>query len=422
MNGLYRKMSDEQLKQQSEEARERAVKSKKFEGEEGNYQWLGVKDFEAIYFYILPPFSDRMSIYREVWKCFQMPHEKNKVHTAWRSCEIFQPGIGDEDPVVQALNSVRKLAGDKVDRMFPSRKVYINVLSVGKRATDEVGEPMGEFEYFPSLGPCILGLSGGSFDSLITKMYAPGVKPIFYPETAVMVELIRIGGERVKYSVNLMGIKNPTGFSPQYENLFEKFGNEKVAELYQNIPDLDKMWRLPDEKAKAAAQNLANTIRVKMGGPQVQLPGVSGGGGTVIPIPAPSQSIVQGFVPPGVGTSNTDQSPATPAATTAVPPWMHHTPTSTPKADPTPPAPATATLPTPTPATPVSKPVSAPAASATDVLSVLALDPTPVPPKVGNKPICFSHYSMVQDSPKGHCVWCDSCSLKMVCEMSAKKV
>ena len=420
MNGLYRKMSDEQLKRQSEEAKERAVKSKKFGDGEGDYEWLGVKDFEAIYFYILPPFSDRMSIYREIWKCFQMPHEKNKVHTAWRSFEIFQPGIGEEDPVVQALNSVRKIAGDKVDRMMPSRKVYINVLYVGKRSTDEVGEPMGEFEYSQSPGPFILGLSGGSFDSLITKMYAPGVKPIFYPETAVMVELIRVGGERVKYNVNLMGIKNPTGFSPQYENLFEKLGNDKVAELYQNIPDLDKIWGLPGEKAKAAAQNLANTIRIKMGGPQVQLPGVSGGAGMVIPLPA--QSSAQGFVPPGV-TTNTDQSPAAPAATTAVPPWMHHTPTATPKSDPTPPAPATAPVstpvPTPTPATTVSKTPSA--ISDSDVLSVLASDPTPVPPKVGNKPICFSHYSLVQDSPKGHCVWCDKCSLKMICEMSAKK-
>jgi hypothetical protein len=396
MKGLYRTLNMETLQSEADNI---AKKNKEGGGRGKDVDWLSTETGWALYVYILPPFSERGAIGREVFKCYKIPDDKVKTHVSWRTYDIFEPGIGERDPVVNALRGVEKLAGDKINRMWPSRRVYLNVIANGKKQLDDSGNPVGPFIPFETPGPYVLDLSSGTYDQLITRMSAPGLKPIVYPEHAVLVEICRFEAKgRVNYSLKLMGNEDETGFTPRYDDLFEKYGKEQVEAIFGGMTNLDKMWVKADEEAIATANRIANTIRIKFGASDGSMPGAPGPGGTMSPFAAPGAP----FAPPA----------AQPAPAAAAPPAAQ-------PAQPVAPPPAAAPAAAPAPAV-------TPAADTTEDLSAVLASPpvSDTAPKNGDRPVCFKNFPKVQASAHDHKQWCaapNPCTFKMLCEMSSPK-
>jgi hypothetical protein len=399
MNGLYRRLSEEELLKQRKEATEKKSSPKSTRAE---IKRLGVADGEAVYFYVLPPYSDRNQISRELWKSYGI--EDKKYYTFWKTYEIFEPGIGEKDPVLQALRAVEKHAQGKIERFWPGRKVAVNVIYVGKKALDDTGNPVGTFVPSTEPGPFIFEFSSRSYDDLMAQAYAPSMKPIFYPEHAVMVECSRQkDGVRTLYNVQLMGNKGVQGFVPEYTNLFDKYGNDVMESILGGMVDLDKLWGMPNEETKAASHRIANSIRVRFGAP-----------GGIIGFPGPSGT--SSPFPP----QDPNQLPPR-SATFGPTPWDSPAPTAA--------APVTPVVPTPTAVIPVATqpaPVAVPAVEAPAEIPIevlLSVPPESQPPKLPGKvqPVCFKAFKLVQASQLGHAKWCGSCPFKLLCELSSNK-
>lgn len=414
MNGLYRRLTDDQLKGQQEAAKQ-ASKPK------SDRKYLRCEEGEALYFFLLPPFSDRMSISRDVWKYFNLPDDKNSIFVAWSTYDIYEAGIGEKDPILQALRAVDKHAGGKTSKMWPGRKAMMNVILAGKKKADESGNPIGEFIRPEKVEAAILEMSGGASNILMSRIMAPGLEPAFYPDKAIMIELIRkTENGKTKYSVDLVGTKDPMGggFKPNYVNLFETYGNETMTGILQNLTDLDSMWKGPKEEDKVIAHRIANAIRVKFG-----IPGVSGvqtASGALIPGPAAPH--VPGAAPPPPDGAPAPVSMPPRAIPSSAPPWI---PGASAPQPPTPtPTPAVVASALPA-AAPASPPPSTPAPAASNGVSLemlLSVEPIDAPPKEPGKvqPVCFKSFKAVQASPLGHKKWCGPCNFKQLCEMMSK--
>lgn len=455
-------------------ARTEAQQNQEARNNGGDVSFLKLKDGQSVYFYLAPPFDPQLPIYRTLWKYFNLPGDQ-RIMVAWKSFDVLKPGFSEGDPIAQAVEAIRKIDGEAAKNLWASRKAVVNVIPFGRSTVAADGE---ESDYRAESDPGIhvLEMTGATWDTLIIEMTKPGMQHIFLPETAVGVQLARINKNgKVEYRVRLMGNKTPTEFQPAYENLREHpVIGPKLDDLLKNVPNLYKMWGIPNEEKIAAYHRVATMIREKYGRPGGVSPGAIApdgsqnfgpnvptgappgmyppgtpavpGVGTFPPGAIPGSGVpVPGAVPPPTNAPGGAPSAAPGTAPVPATPQPASQPTSAPGATAAPPenkvegfgtksippppggpatfpAAANPASPTPTPAatpTPIS---GAPEASgATDLASVLARDPTETAPRdESGQPVCFRQYHTVQQHPHGS-QWCPGCAFKMVCEMGSPK-
>jgi hypothetical protein len=231
---------------------------------------------------------------------------------------------------------------------------------------------------------------------------------------------------------------------------------EEATACLSKLPDLDKLWPMPDEELVATAHRISTAIRMKFGLPdmpmfaaqspapqalyappmnQAYAPPMGPSAPPYAPVAAPRP--VAAYTPPMIPSAP----PYAPAAQPLVQPVIQ--PVVQPSAPPTmapspvsyapPVAVAPAPVPMSAPAPSVVPPVVAPpvqtaapgVAPPTPGISIekcaieLLGPKPPADPAMPNRPICFKNMNLISAGPNK--AWCDPCPFKVPCKMCSAK-
>jgi hypothetical protein len=454
------------MKQAAQAAQERAARRS-----QGSYTFYNLAEGTETYFYVLPPWSERGAIGRVVWQHFGVPEAKQ--YTCWQTYDIVHPGIGDQCPVCNALHAVEKVAGDALDRLWGKPRGRVNVLVVGHRKLNANGDAVEPFFPFAEENPRfpkILSLPISVYDELMLIQNGPGVGLVCMPDDAVMVIVKRSGtGIDTEYKLDFAGSRDVTGgFTPNRSKMFTS--EDEATACLSKLPDLDKLWPMPDEELVATAHRVSTAIRMKFG-----LPDTPMFAGTSAPAPqtlyAPMAQSAPSYAPPMMPSAPPYAPVASPRPSAAyVPPMTPSAPPYAPMAQPVAqpmvqpsapptmapspvsyaqpvvaaPPPVQTSTPAPSVAPPVvvqpvvvqpvaAQPVAAPSAQTaapgvappTPGVSIekCATEPLgpkpPADPAMPNRPICFKNMNLVSAGPNK--AWCEPCPFKVPCKMCSAK-
>jgi hypothetical protein len=359
-------------------AKERASK-----GPRGKVKYFDkIEPNTALYFYLLPPWSEEGRIFRMVYKHFNIPTDggkKSAVYTCWRTFDDVHPGLGEKCPVCEALRGVQAAAAgsEAYKKLWSSAKAYVNAKILGTRPLNEVGAPVSAPLTPPKGGDgtYALQLSYGAFHDLLAQISDPKVGWISDPDAAVAVTISRKDGAKTVYALALDGATSVTsGFIPTRTKMFEN--KEEEDRYLNNLADLVAMFPEPDEEDKVNGHKHANAIRLAFG--------VAGGLAGTPSFPSPEAK-------PWDSVPNAPTMPSTPFSS----------PASTPVA-------SAAPVVNPGPSVPVEKLFTEP------------YGPTPPPGVDGtNKPLCFGNTFKILASPNA--VWCSLCNVKTPCQIVSRK-
>jgi len=254
--------------------------------------FVSLEPNSRLYFYLCPPWSEAGLLGKQVWECYNLPcgsdeNKKWRRHTAWVTHEKEVPGIGAQDPIMQVLTKVRQAypgteAAKVADRSYPrSAKFYLNVIPVATvRLDSSKNEVEGTYSAITDVEVKKLNLSSAAFDELmrmVAQVSSPEMSPT-HPLTAVLFGLGKTGsGKETRYNVITVGTTVPgKGIVPNVDNLVEKWGEPRVEDLLDNLPDLDADFPPPTESKKVDTQMQAQALKdyflKKVGGVQQDAP------------------------------------------------------------------------------------------------------------------------------------------------------
>jgi hypothetical protein len=340
--------------------------------------YVSLSPNSRLYFYICPPWSEEGLLAKQVWECYNLPcgsdqNKKWRRHTAWLTHEKVSPGLGVQDPIMKVLSAVRESypgteAAKVADRSYPHQpKFYLNVIPVATVNLDSSKNELPDtYKAMDEIEVKKLNLSGAAFDELmrmVASVSSAESSPT-HPMTAVQFGLGKTGtGKETRYNVITVGSNVPgKGIVPDVDNLVDKFGEPKVEDMLENLPDLDADFPVPTESQKVDTQMQAQALKDYF----MKKLGVA-------------QQPEQAPAPPQV-----QQQEAPPVAPAAV-----ETP-----------------------------PVAAPAQiTSADIMGRnLGLDAAPK--NGGTAPICLKHIDKVSKSPNA--AWCATCPFQTPCKVGAQ--
>lgn len=325
------------------QAAEQAQKERAAKKAQGQFHFITMKDLGdcTLYFYLLPPWSQRGALYRQIWKHFKLPDASYAM--CWKSYDVFRPGMGEQCPICNALKAVEKHVDEKViDQMWSKGRSHINAFILGKRELNDRGDAVDPFiflEQFPKkLGvdpkrPRVIELPITVCDELMSQQNGP-MGFICIPKDAVVCILRRYGeGIDTDYKLTFSGVDDPIGgFRPTRTPMFQTPEDETAClgtKEAPGLPDLDRIWPLPDTEGVNEAHKIAQAIRMRFGLPdqavypsQYTAPVAASPGAQGYPAPgampqgAPAGVPPVGATPPGV--------PSAPSA----PPTQYYQPQS----------------------------------------------------------------------------------------------
>lgn len=412
------------IRQQAQAAQERAARRA-----QGNFKFHDIGKFSELYFFLLPPWSDRGALGRMVWRHFNLSVD-NKMFICWKTYDILKAGMGELCPVCNALKAVEVSAGEAIERMWSKARGHVNALILGSRKLDSTGSSIGLFVPFTEedpMAPRVLQLPQSMYDELMTQQANPQIGVVCMPDSAVAIIARRWGeGIDTKYKLEFEGNRSVSGFTPSRRPMF---ANPQMQETcLSRLPDLDKIWDLPGEE-QATAHKIANALRAKFG---------VGGPTMFAPMTGPAHTQTY----PAAGGYQVPQQAYVPPQAMAAPPFVPAVQTIQSPA----PAPQVAPVAVQTPWDGPSGPVSEPTVFATHVAGrdhapmaqMPAASSAPMPgvdlnrcftevvgpkppanPAEPNRPICFKYFGDIQASPNK--AWCDACPFKIACRMVSLK-
>lgn len=326
---------------------------------------------KTTFFYLMPPWSERGDFVREVWECFGLPQKH--FWTGWRTYEILSPGISEQDPVANFLKANQDgPKGEKIADMLPGPRYYGNALIVGTK------DGSGKWEPFDKPTEVqIVQLPVGVYNKICEVLAQPGNDTLLNPQGAAMLAVRKTGSGKTgtKYETQFCGsvAAGPGGGTIQRDNLLEKFGEDVISNILQNLPDLEAKWPMPDDAVQAKAQQIIRDLKAFISQGTSAPAGAQAGPGGSTMIGAPTAA------PPGGFGVQTGAQP--PAAGSVAPPSVNATP---PAAQPPQAVGAPVGAPTgaPAPATPPSAPVAPAATSVPEAGGTLtpAAPPAAAPP------------------------------------------
>lgn len=248
-----------------------------------------------VFFYLLPPWSDRGLVAREMWECFGLPNRAR--WTAWRSWDYRSPGIGDQDPVVNEMLRLKQEGFLKVEEMLPSSRYYANALIVGEQdpttSTWEAKEP----------SVSILALPSTVYNEICKLWSQPGYETLAHPKGAILITVIKTGqGMQTRYSTTVHQQIGPQGYQPVREDLFQRYGQDTMVEILKGIKDLDNsgpFFRPPGDDVKVKGQGIVRDLRAKFSGASTLPPGAVAGPGSQVSMGGPPVAFGRGAVGPG---------------------------------------------------------------------------------------------------------------------------
>jgi hypothetical protein len=407
-----------------------------------NLQFFKFQSGQMASFYLLPPYNERGICALEVWKCFELPSRQR--HTAFRTWEDRQPGIMNEDPVEDAIEKLSQVNETAARVMRPKASYHANILLIGTSDVDASGhvipgtirQPRELFVYTTRLPLTV-------WDEIVPRISDPR-GAISNPQSAVRIFVTARGKDiNTRYQVAFASRMGPDGVEVlEHEDLFQTYGAENMQKILSHLPDLDRVWPIPDEEARVKARIVADSI-LRLAVQSTQL------GSSPVPQQPPS---VQGEFfrapsspPPSPSFQTQTPSPPSFQAPSASPPGIPPSPpppqsfqapsASPPGIPPSPPPPQSFQAPSasppgippgapsPSPQPSFSPPRMGQVSQATngvtmeDILS-RSLG-TEYPPQAGPAmpPPCFGRIHEVEKSPNA--VWCGNCNYRDSCEMTA---
>lgn len=312
------------------------------QADKGNQFFDLVKGRTWVFF--LPPWAaNRRILGKPVYRSYlQKALGEKKTHVSYKTHESV-PGsnlTGAMDPVVTVLNELKDIIGETeaLKDSWPRCRYYSNVIVVATQEGDDLAN-LGPLKTVPPT-VSILQYPKGVYDAIAKKIREIGGS-IVHPASAVCVGINKTGkGLKTEYSVVVAGQESPTGFQAARENLFEKFGQEVMTEILQNLVDLDGIFKIPTaeqiEEAKQLAEQLRSNLAAGGGvGGAFAAPGGAMGMGSVAPppvgqtapgavpvtpsVPGPPAATPPAAAPAAPAPPTTGQAPAGPPPTTTAP-------------------------------------------------------------------------------------------------------
>lgn len=377
----------------------------------GSGKFFKLGDWSAVYFHLMQPWNERGMLFREVFECFNLPPPPGKKwarHTAWKTWEHEEPGISLKDPVIRVLEEYKDSLKDVVQKIRPSPKYYCNILVIGTQKVNKDGSLQAD-SYEEQVTPQVYTLAltppvCREIMKYLDQALKTAAGTLTNPFAAGLFSLAKVekqqeGRTQTAYIVKVMGTEvPPQGMVPNRYNLVEKYGEERMAYLDNNLPDLDAMYPVPTEGQRVEAELLARVLKEKL-----------------------SIALSKTKTAKEVGATETKDgtlvvAPPTQPAQPAPPP-----PSSSPAATP-PPAETKVEVqgppPAPPPAASEAPPPATGAITSKDIMT-RNLGLTDAPRTPDNKPVCFAHYSHVSTSPNGK--WCESCTWRRPCKLTESK-
>jgi hypothetical protein len=236
-------------------------------------KFIKVAPHSVISFFLLPPWSAKGMIAKEIWECYGLPArqgQKWSQHIAWSTYESLEPGISARDPVVNVLREISAVGGTKlVEKLMPSKSFYINVMVRGVSSLNKDGSVVPN-SYVENNPPTVglLRLTPPTYASLARVLVSMAAHPPYHYLSAVPFSLakgikVQQGGrELTSYTLLPEGRTTAKGMVPDMVNLVEEYGESFVRDAYtQRLADLDMMYPLPTESKRVEADMWASEIR-----------------------------------------------------------------------------------------------------------------------------------------------------------------
>jgi hypothetical protein len=457
----FHRVNEEALRTEAAHAKQRQAKR-------GRGDWRFYNKFRPgyTYFFLLPPWAPTAGVPgRHVWKHFSMPDESNKVITCWKTYDVYQPGMGDQCPICEAVHAISTANADAARNMRANASVAINACILGYRSAQnapfELFMGTSEEEHAQAHLPFIMELRASIWDAIMAYLMTSRDRLVPEQATTLLVHRSGTGKNDTRYAVTAMGQNTVTGgFERSVENMWtailqtrqnylQMSPDDLAAAVEKNMADLDAVWPLPGDEEKVVVTQVANRIRThhsRSGGVVYAAPTPG------VPAPAPVPHAPMAVA--GAYGAPTFPQVATPNASAAPAPVPHA---------PGPPLPAAAALPSAPPAGPRSHSVPAPpppiaaapiAAAPAATATAVAIAPPPGPkedPETATSPtearssasatreallqqaltqpsgvealrwaedeqphpVCFMRYHGMQKSPNA--AWCVACVFRHPC-------
>jgi hypothetical protein len=376
----------EYIRQAQQSQQERASRR-----ERGELKFYTIEANSALYFFLLPPWSERGALGRLVYTHFQIPEAK--AYQCWKTYDVLKPGIGITCPVCDALKSVSASDSPAIKKMYPHAKGNINAKLIGSRKLNASGDPQDPFYPIEQTGPIILQLPPSVFEGILTMQNNPKIGFICMPDSAVMI-IVKKSGLKLdtEYKFNLEGSEDVSGFTPKRVSMFSSEGER---DLYLNhLFNLDNIWTMPSTEDTSLGHKISGAIRATYGVV----------GNTMIPPTSQQPLPWENHPQPQGSTLSTPMAPALPPAFQTPPVASQVPPAATPAVDQS-----------------VSQFVDPPIPGMTvERMAKEQLGSKPCgDPNEPKKPLCHRNYSLTQSGPNK--AWCTTCFLQQPCRLLPPK-
>lgn len=233
-------------------------------------------------FFLLPPWSSKGSLAREVWEGY-LPEKKRWIF--WLTWKDEDPDFPNSDPVLCYINSLisdPSANQDELRRMVPRPRYYANALIFGSKKISG----NGQFQRSTSFEtPQIASLPSKVWNGICALMMRPGFEVPYDPTKAILFLVSRVGsGLNTEYKIDFAGTRGAMGeTTPSRYDLRDLVSGkeDQIRDILSNLPDLTKKWSRPDladdPRIRSYAEEVKRAIKTKvLSGSSSGIPGVSG--------------------------------------------------------------------------------------------------------------------------------------------------